>query len=232
MMMRGGTVAVLGLKIWTKTKHTRRTAANTKSAMMRPSPHCDMSVMPRDTVDERATYGVCQASPLESQQQTDGTGKQRCSSENVQLENLAQKRKTGLRSVGNLERISDDGHRHAAERQVDVEAPPPGDLGSEGPAEQRADDGRQAEDGAEEALVQRPLVQGHRVDDDDDDAGHDAGGPEPGDGPTDDEGDGARRRAADGGADLEEEDGGKEAGLDAEEGVELAEVQLEGTVGE
>lgn len=188
--------------------------------------------MLRDIVEERATYGVRQASPLESQQQADGTRKQSRSSEKVQLENLAQKREARLWSIGDLERIGNDGHGHASKRQVDVEAPPPGDLGSEGSTEQRADDGRQAEDGAEEALVQRPLVQRHRVDDDDDHTRHDAGGPQPGNRPTDDEGDGARRRAADGGADLEEEDGGKEAGLDTEEGVELAEVQLEGTVGE
>lgn len=47
LMMRGGTVAVSGLKIWTRTKPMRRTPASTSSAMMRPllqaylePPHC------------------------------------------------------------------------------------------------------------------------------------------------------------------------------------------------
>ena len=43
--------------------------------------------------------------------------------------------------------------RDAADRQVDVEDPAPREVVDEEAAEQRADHGRDAEDGAEEALV-------------------------------------------------------------------------------
>ena len=49
---------------------------------------------------------------------------------------------------------------------------------------------------------------------------------------ADDEDDGARGRAADGGAHLEQHDREQEDALDGEEAVQLAEHQLEGALGE
>ncbi len=63
-------------------------------------------------------------------------------------------------------------------------------------------------------------------------SGENAGGSHSGDGAADDEGDGAGGSAADGRADLEEGDGAEEDGLDAVEGVQLAEPELEGAGGE
>ena len=57
---------------------------------------------------------------------------------------------------GNLDR--DDDERDGADRDIDVEDPAPGELLDEDAAEQRSDDARDAEDGAEEPLVAAALA--------------------------------------------------------------------------
>ena len=75
-------------------------------------------------------------------------------------------------------------------------------------------------------------MQRYRIDDDDNDAGHDTSRADSGDCSADDEGHRSRGRAANGRSSFEQEDGSQEDCLDAEEGIELAEEQLEGAVGE
>ena len=63
-----------------------------------------------------------------------------------------------------VEEEDDDEHGYPAERQVDVETPPAGDVGRKGTAQERPRDGRGAKGRAEEALEHGPSVQRHRVD--------------------------------------------------------------------
>ncbi len=58
---------------------------------------------------------------------------------------------------------ADHDERDRAERQVDVEDPAPGEVVDEEPAEQRADDRRNAEDGSEEPLVAAAVPRGDDV---------------------------------------------------------------------
>ena len=60
----------------------------------------------------------------------------------------------------------DDGERRGARGQVHVEDPPPGEAVDEPPAEERADHGRDAEDGTEEAHVPAALARADDVADD------------------------------------------------------------------
>ena len=77
-----------------------------------------------------------------------------------------------LRHRARAEGGADHDERDRTDRQVDVEDPPPREVVDEEPAEQRPDDGRDAEDGAEDALVAAAVA---RRDDvaDDGDRGHD-----------------------------------------------------------
>ena len=54
--------------------------------------------------------------------------------------------------------LGHDGERDGADRDVDVEDPAPGELLDEDAAEQRSDDARHAEHGAEEPLVAAALA--------------------------------------------------------------------------
>ncbi len=99
------------------------------------------------------------ASPLERQEQADGALDEEGGSGGVQLGQLLLLRQLRGVAVRDLEQEEDEDHGDAAKRQADVEAPPPSHLASEGAAQQRADDGRQPKDGAEDALVQGTLMQ-------------------------------------------------------------------------
>ncbi len=77
---------------------------------------------------------------------------------------------------GRVERRADDDEREHSDGQVDVEDPPPREVVDEEPSDERADDGRDAEDCAEEPLVpaaiaRRDDVPDHRDRDDDEAAG-------------------------------------------------------------
>lgn len=178
--------------------------------------------------DATTVPGVLEAAPLQGEQEADDAGDQQQGADGVELGELLAEGQLGGLAVGQVEQKGNDHQGHAAEGQVDVEAPAPGDVGGEGAADEGPDDGGEAKDGAEQALVEGPLVQGHGVDDDDDDAGEDAGGAHAGNGAAHDEDGRARGGAADGGADLEQQDGGHEGQLHREEGVDLAKHQLEG----
>ena len=204
-----------------------------------------------------ATYGICLATPLERQQKTDDARDERRRARSIELRELLGPGELGSVPVRDLEAEGDDNHGHAAKGEVDVEAPAPGDLVGEGAADEGAQDGGEAEEGAEEALDPGALLQGHGIEDahnlvwvgfagqlgsrtgmrkKSSDLGEevthrsreDAGGANSGNGPADDEGHRVGRRAADGRADFEEKDAGEEDDLDRVEGVDLAKEQLEG----
>src|SRR5207247_7809539 len=120
------------------------------------------------------------------------------------------------------ERDRDHGQRDDPDRQVDVEDPAPAEVVHEEPAEERPDDRREAEHGAEVALVLAPLA---RRDDVPDDRERDDDQParaealqrtEP------DQPGHALREPAERGADEEDPDRGLEHDLAAEEVSELA----------
>ena len=71
-----------------------------------------------------------------------------------------------LPGAGRGEHHGDHDKRDRADRQVDVEHPAPAEVVDEEPADQRADDGRDAEDRAERALVLAALPRRHDVADD------------------------------------------------------------------
>ena len=83
--------------------------------------------------------------------------------------------------------------REHADRDVDVEDPPPGERAGEEPAEQRADHTRQAEHSAEQALVTAALARGDDITDRRHRADHEAAAAEPLDRPEHDEFGQARR---------------------------------------
>ena len=60
----------------------------------------------------------------------------------------------------------DDDQRDDPDRDVDVEDPVPAEVLGQQPADERAGDERDAEDGAEEALVLAALLRGEQVADD------------------------------------------------------------------
>ena len=78
-----------------------------------------------------------------------------------------------------LEGGADHGERDEADRKVDVEDPAPGEVVDEEPAEQRPDHRRDAEDGAEVALVPAALARRDDVADDGDRHHDQAAGTEP-----------------------------------------------------
>jgi len=168
-MIRGGIVAVLGRKVCTRQNPIKRAIPRVSRAMMRPSFHWAKGqywLVSQKGVN--VTYGVHRAAPLQRQQQTHGPGDDKAGAEEVELRRFLLGGQFGRISVGYLEQQGDKDHGDAAQGQVDVKAPAPADLGGEGAAQQRADDGRNAEDGAKHALVQGPLVQGDSIDNDDD----------------------------------------------------------------
>lgn len=75
-------------------------------------------------------------------------------------------------------------------------------------------------------------MQGHSIDDNSNSTAHNTGGADAGDGAAEDKSSRIGGGAADGGADLEEGDGGDEDIADRVKGVELAKGELEGAVGE
>lgn len=175
---------------------------------------------------------VFQAAPFQSKEKGHDGGDEGDGAGGIQLRELGLGGQLGLLAIGDAQEQDDDGQSNAAEGQVDVEAPAPRNVGREGAADEGAQDGGDAEDGAGHALVEGALVQRHGVHDDDDAAGEDAGRPDALDGAADDEGHGARGGAAQGGPDLEQHDGDGVDGADGIEAVQLAEQQLEGGRGE
>ena len=131
------------------------------------------------------------------------------------------------RSLRDLQEEDKDSNRYSADGEVYVKAPAPAivrgnsqwilcvtaevhvdspHVGRESPTHQGPCDRSNPEDCADEALEERPLLQRHDVDDDDDRAALDTGGAKASNGATEDEGGGIGRSATDGGCDFEEED--------------------------
>ncbi|GJC89739.1 hypothetical protein ColLi_12577 [Colletotrichum liriopes] len=183
--------------------------------------------------DGGAVPGVLGAAPLQSEDQADDGGEEDGGADEVELqdaldESLAQ----GVVLFADGQEEEDEDHGNAADGQVDVEAPSPGRLLREDAAEQRPCHGGDAPHAADKPESQRPLVEGHRVAEDDNGAGEQTGGPDAGDGAADNEGGRVRRQGADEGADLEDGDGDEVGVLDAEELVDCAVHGLQGGRGE
>lgn len=126
----------------------------------------------------------------------------------------------------------DDDHGDAADGQVNVKAPPPGNVRRKRTAQQRADDARDTEDCTEQPHILWSFRERDYRDHEDDETSLHARDTETCDRSTDDEGDGVGRCTADDGADFEDGDHGKEHPFGAVEGVDFAEDELEGGCGE
>ena len=182
--------------------------------------------------DAGVAPGVARAAPLQRQEQADDGGDEEGGADGVELPQLLlQRQVAAARDAGRLEEEEDAGDGDGADGQVDVEAPTPADVIGEGSTEQRAGDGGDAVHGAYEAGVDGSLAQRNRVGDDDERPGEDAGGADAGDGTANDERIRRRCSAAHQRAKFEDADGAQKDPLDGEEGVKLAEHQLEGTAG-
>lgn len=164
---------------------------------------------------------------MQREQQADDAGDEQDRADGVELRELGAQGQLGGVAVGHVEQEGDDDEGDAADGQINVEAPAPRDVGGKSAADEGPDDGGETKDGAEQALVEWPLVQRDGVDDNNNDAREDAGGAHAGDGATNNKNGRAGRRAADGRADLEQQHGRHEGELDREEGVDLAKHQLE-----
>ena len=70
--------------------------------------------------------------------------------------------------MGYLEQEERQYHDHTPKGKIDVKAPSPGDVCSEGPADQWAEHRRDAKYGTKETLVCGPLMQRDGIDNDDD----------------------------------------------------------------
>ena len=173
--------------------------------------------------------GVRGAAPLQREQQAHDGGHEDDGADGIELlEALPEADGRALLALGALEEEHDDAAGDGAERQVDVEAPAPGDVVGEGAAHEGAGHAGDAVHGADEARVDGPLPQRHRVGDDEQRAREQPRAAQPRDGPPHDQRRRVGRHAADQAAHLEDEEREQEGPLDAEEGVELAEEQLEG----
>ncbi len=116
----------------------------------------------------------------------------------------------------------DDDERDDADRQVDVEHPAPAEVLGEEPAEEGAQHARDAEDGAEEALVLSALARGDQVADDRHRQHHEAAAAQPLERPEADELRHVLGDPAEGRADQEDHDRGLEELLAAVLVAELA----------
>lgn len=213
--------------------------------MIRPLLHCDSSVyvttcraMSRKgaiggkmRVRGRGnceTYSILNTTPLQRKKQANNTRNKHRRPREVQLLQLIPQRRLGKILLRRLHHKRNHHQRDGSKRQVDIEAPPPGNLCRERAAQQRSDNGSDTKDGPESALILGAAVQRDGVDHDDNGAREDARAADARDGTADYEGGAVGRGTAHGGADLEKDDGAEENALDGEEDVELAKEELEG----
>jgi hypothetical protein len=127
-----------------------------------------------------------------------------------------------LRGGGNVVEDHHGDGGEAPDRQVDVEAPPPGDVRGEGPAEDGPAHRRKRIHRAKNPHDHRPSCRRHRERHNTRAPHREARAAEPRDGAPDDERGGAGRDAAEQAAEFEDEEGDEEGGLEGEEAVDLA----------
>ncbi|CAI4217741.1 unnamed protein product [Parascedosporium putredinis] len=175
--------------------------------------------------DDGGAPGLGLATLFESEHEADDGAHDEGSADDVHVEELfAPSRGRGQGGARGAEEEEDDGGGDAADGQVDVEAPTPGDAVGEDAAQQGPADGGDAVGQADEAG-------GRDEGDDGVGARTDAGGAKARDGAAEDEDDGVGGEGADEAADFEDEDGGEEGVLEAEEAVAFAPGGLVAAVG-
>lgn len=131
-----------------------------------------------------------------------------------------------------MEEHCDDYNGDETDGKINVEAPSPAHLVRQKPSQKRPRDGRDSPHPTHKARIDRPLTQRDGVGQNRQRAGKDASRADARDRTPDDERDAIRRNAADQTAHLEHRDGREEGPLDAPEGVDLAEQELQGGAGE
>lgn len=125
LRMRGGIVAVLGSKAWTKRKATSNTPVRINNAMIRLLLHWRLSTHRKVEMIVWVTHGIRLATPLKCQYKTDHTRYQECSARSIKLRQLLRPGELERISVRDLEEEVNGDHRRATKRQIDIEAPSP-----------------------------------------------------------------------------------------------------------
>ena len=142
-------------------------------------------------IGDRTTHLIFEATPLQRQEQAQRSRDKDGGPRGIELLQLRARSDLGGGSVGILEEKENDSDRDGSEGKITakrpalgratglggcacsgvnqhVEAPPPRNGAGEGAAEDRANNGCEAKDGAEYALVLRSVVQRDGVDNDSD----------------------------------------------------------------
>lgn len=167
--------------------------------------------------DNGRVPGVRNASVLHRQDEGDGGAHHQDDAERVHLADFLNERRLDRHGVARrLEEDEDDGCGDTSNRQVDVEAPSPGDVVGEGSSQQRSDDTGKAVRSTDDAGKGGTLLGRRGEGDDCVCAGAEASGSQTGNGAAGDEGFSVGGGAADDGAELEDEDGEDEGGLERE----------------
>lgn len=116
-----------------------------------------------------------------------------------------------------MEQLDDHGKSDGTNGQVDEEGPAPRGLVSEDTAQQRSDDGGEAKNGTDHALVLATVAQRDNVGDDDHDQAHDASGTDASNATGHNQHDHALGGATQGRADQKDGDCEQEGGLTAKD---------------
>lgn len=177
----------------------------------------------QETDDNGRVPGVGNASVLHSQDEGDGGSHHQDDTERVHLSDLLRERRLDRHGIArSLEEDEDDGGGDTTNRQVDVEAPSPGNVVGEGSSQQRSDDTGKAVRSSDDARKGGAFLGRRGKGDDCVGAGAEASGTQTGNGAAGDEGFGVGGGAADDGAELEDDDGEDEGGLERKILVRLA----------
>lgn len=194
--------------------------------------------------DARVAPGIVGTTPLQSQEEADDGRDEDGAADEVELQN-ALKDGEALREFGvalDVDHPHDNGHGEAADGEINVEAPAPGDIVGKRAAEQRTGDGGDAPHAADETKGERAFREGNwsasskwlygrcdlsernrertSVGENHYGAGEQTGRAHAGNSATDDEGDGRRGNGAQQAADFKDEDGCEENPLDVEVAVD------------
>lgn len=157
------------------------------------------------------------ATVLDSQDERNGGAHHQDNTERVHLSDLLRERRLDRHRIArSLEEDEDDGRGDTTNRKVDVEAPSPANVVSEGSSQQRSDDTGKAIRSTDDAGERGTLLGRRREGNDCVRAGAEASGTQTGNGSAGDEGFGVGGGAADDGAEFEDEDGEDEGGLERE----------------
>lgn len=181
----------------------------------------------KETDNNGRVPGVGNATVLDSQDEGNSGSHHQNNTEGVHLSDLLNERRLDRhRITRSLEEDEDDGRRDTTNRQVDVEAPSPGNVVSESSSQQWSDDTGKAVRSANDAGERGTLLGRRREGDDCVRAGAEASGTQTGNSSAGDEGFGVGGGTADDGAEFEDEDGDDEGCLEREILVCLAPYEL------